>query len=93
MNLHYLCTAAGIECGEVENVEINAVKSNSEKIEKGDLFVCVKGLHLDGHDYIQKAIDRGAAAVISERPTECAVPVVVIENTRRALPLLCRPPF
>ena len=89
MKLHYLCTAAGIEYGEVENVEINAVKSNSEKIEKGDLFVCVKGLHLDGHDYIQKAIDRGAAAVISERPTECAVPVVVIENTRRALPLLC----
>lgn len=89
MRLHCLCDAAKIDFGEAENVEINAVKSNSENIEKGDLFVCVKGLRHDGHDYIQKAVARGAAAVIAERHIECGVPVIVIENTRRALPVLC----
>lgn len=88
MRLHYLCNAAGIDCGGVEDVEINAVKSNSDKVEEGDLFVCIKGIHNDGHDYVDKAVERGAAAVIAERQIKCGVPTLAIENTRKILPLL-----
>ena len=48
-------SVAGIEC-------------NSRKIRKGFVFVAVRGVHDDGNAYIGEAVERGAAAVISERP-------------------------
>ena len=88
MNLQELCTAAGIECG-YENIDIKRIKSNSEQIEKGDLFVCIKGLKTDGHNYIQEAQNKGAAAIVAERGVEADIPVVYTNNTRKALALLC----
>lgn len=87
MNLHKLCHAANIRC-DVCDIEINGIKSNSEKIEKGDLFVCVKGFNKDGHDFVKEAQKRGAAAIIAERDVSADIPVLCAENTRRALPLL-----
>ena len=58
MNLQILCHAANIAC-DLSDIEINGIKSNSEKVEAGDLFVCVKGINKDGHDYIEDAVKRG----------------------------------
>ena len=85
MNLQKLCHAAQIRC-DVDNIEINRIKSNSEKIEKGDLFVCLKGLNRDGHDYVADAEKRGAAAIIAEHAVNSSLPVFYTENTRKALP-------
>lgn len=87
MNLSELCKAAGIECGL--DIDIKDIKSNSSSVEKGDLFVCIKGIHKDGHDYARDAVEKGAAAVIAERGLDLNVPLILAENTRRALPLLC----
>ncbi len=66
--------------------EISMVAIDSRKIEKGGLFVAVKGERSDGHDYIGACFDAGAAAVISEREMSCADgPVIVVESTLKAL--------
>lgn len=47
-------------------VEITGIQSDSRKIEKGNLFVAVRGTAVDGHDYIEGAIKKGAAAIVCE---------------------------
>lgn len=47
-------------------LEVTGVQFDSRKIEKGNLFVAVKGTQVDGHDYIEKAIQLGAIAVVCE---------------------------
>ena len=43
---------------------INAIKFDSREVETGDLFVAVKGDKADGHDFIEKAIAKGALAIV-----------------------------
>lgn len=87
MNLKILCHAANIGC-DVCDIEIKGIKSNSERIEKGDLFVCVKGLNKDGHNFVKEAEKRGASAILAEREVDTDLPVIFDKNTRRVLPLL-----
>jgi UDP-N-acetylmuramoyl-L-alanyl-D-glutamate--2,6-diaminopimelate ligase len=46
--------------------EVTGIAYDSRRVTPNMLFVAIPGLHVDGHDYIQNAIDRGAAAVICE---------------------------
>ena len=48
------------------DVESSGIQSDSRKVEKGSLFVAVRGTTVDGHDYIQSAIGKGAAAIVCE---------------------------
>ncbi|HEV7780880.1 MAG TPA: UDP-N-acetylmuramoyl-L-alanyl-D-glutamate--2,6-diaminopimelate ligase [Chitinophagaceae bacterium] len=47
-------------------VEVNNVQADSRKIRAGGLFVAVKGAAADGHQFIEKAIENGAVAVVYE---------------------------
>ncbi len=68
-----------------EDVTISAVTYDSRKVTPGCLFVAVRGFHSDGHDYIEKAISAGAAAILAEEKGEWGVPVAVCADTRKAL--------
>ena len=48
------------------NKEISGINIDSRKIESGHVFVAVKGTQTDGHAYIDKAIEKGASAIICE---------------------------
>ncbi len=48
------------------NVEVKEMQFDSRKIEKGDLFIAQRGVHVDGHVFIEKAIEMGAVAVVCE---------------------------
>ena len=52
---------------------------------KGSLFVAIKGERFDGHDFIPKAFELGAAAVISHKNISGEGPVLLVKDTRRAL--------
>lgn len=60
------------------------LKVNSKKIEPGDTFIAIKSAQRDGHDYIEDAIDRGAACIIAERG-EYSVKTIITEDTRKYL--------
>lgn len=48
------------------NVNITGVEIDSRKVKEGNLFVAIKGTQVDGHQYIPKAIELGAAAILCE---------------------------
>jgi UDP-N-acetylmuramoyl-L-alanyl-D-glutamate--2,6-diaminopimelate ligase len=77
--------------GDLEQ-EIQGIESNSKKIEKGFLFIAIKGFDVDGHQYIGGAIEKGATAVMVEEGCDLkalAIPegitIVMARNTREAL--------
>jgi len=49
------------------DIDISAVTSDSREVTAGSLFVAVRGTHIDGHEFIAKAIEAGAVAVICEK--------------------------
>ena len=62
------------------DVDITGVNIDSRRIEKGHLFVAIKGTQVDGHSFIQKAEALGAAAVLCEQlPTERNTDVTYIQ--------------
>ncbi|HET7628793.1 MAG TPA: UDP-N-acetylmuramoyl-L-alanyl-D-glutamate--2,6-diaminopimelate ligase [Bacillales bacterium] len=71
-----------------ENPEITSVETDSRTVTDGSLFVCIKGYSADRHDYIDQAVDAGAAAVVADHPVTASVPVAVVPNTNRAASLL-----
>ena len=48
------------------DVEIKGVNIDSRRIENGHLFIAMKGTQVDGHRFIGKAVEQGAAAVLLE---------------------------
>ena len=57
---------AGI-AGTMTDIEISGIQCDSRIVEKGSLFVAVRGTTVDGHDFIKKAIEKGAVAVVCEK--------------------------
>ncbi|MBP1649514.1 MAG: UDP-N-acetylmuramoyl-L-alanyl-D-glutamate--2,6-diaminopimelate ligase, partial [Bacteroidetes bacterium] len=47
-----------------QDVSVNGVQYDSRKVRRGDLFVAIEGTAVDGHTYVESAIDRGAVAVV-----------------------------
>ncbi|MBL8078456.1 MAG: UDP-N-acetylmuramoyl-L-alanyl-D-glutamate--2,6-diaminopimelate ligase [Anaerolineales bacterium] len=71
---------------DIPDVAISGIAIDSRAVKPGYLFVAMKGGLADGHDYIQKAIDSGATAVVGEKDvTGLSVPYIRLENPRQAL--------
>lgn len=49
------------------HVEIHGIRADSRRVEPGDLFVAIPGVHVDGHAFIAEAVSRGVVAVVGER--------------------------
>ncbi|WP_312469197.1 UDP-N-acetylmuramoyl-L-alanyl-D-glutamate--2,6-diaminopimelate ligase [Neobacillus sp.] len=71
-----------------ENPEITSIENDNRKVQKGSLFICIKGYTVDGHDFAGAAVEKGAAAIIAERPLFLDVPVVLVKDTTRAMAVL-----
>lgn len=68
--------------------QVEGLAFDSRKVEKGFVFFAVKGAHVDGHRYIDTAIQQGASVVVCEElPTKinAGVSYVLVENTAHAL--------
>jgi UDP-N-acetylmuramoyl-L-alanyl-D-glutamate--2,6-diaminopimelate ligase len=71
---------------DVPDIPISGISLDSRAVQPGHLFVAMTGGTLDGHDFIQSAIDNGAVAVAGEKDIRgLAVPYIRLESTRRAL--------
>jgi UDP-N-acetylmuramoyl-L-alanyl-D-glutamate--2,6-diaminopimelate ligase len=74
-------------------IDVHRIQYDSRKVERGDLFVAIRGTDNDGHTFIDDAINRGAKVVVVEddakRPDSffmhAGVVKVVVNNTRSAL--------
>ncbi|GHH74228.1 UDP-N-acetylmuramoyl-tripeptide--D-alanyl-D-alanine ligase [Streptomyces sulfonofaciens] len=61
---------------------------DSRAVEPGGLFAAFAGEHADGHDYAERAVQAGAAAVLAARPV--GVPAIVVDDVQAALGALAR---
>lgn len=69
--------------------EIRGISYDSRTIRPGDLFVAISGMQLDGHDFVDEAVKKGASAVLVERHVpNLNLPQVITANTRYALGLI-----
>ena len=82
--LSHLADAAGFPLPD-RDVEITSVTDDSRLVERGTLFVAHRGVHDDGHDFIEDAVSRGALAVVAERPVSVGVPLWIVPDGRAAL--------
>jgi len=69
-----------------DSVEIADLAYAAGAVRPGALFFCVPGSRADGHDFAAAAVERGAAALVVERQVPVAVPQIVVEETRAAMP-------
>lgn len=70
----------------LNNLRYTGVQSNSKLIERGNVFVAINGNAVDGHQYIQDAINRGASAIVGEKDmNELQVPYFKVNNARKTL--------
>lgn len=80
-----LTTLSDKEVHGYVDVDINGLAHDSRQVTPGDLFVAVKGLDADGHDFIPEAIRRGAVAVVGEEEASISSPYVLVPDSRQAL--------
>lgn len=69
----------------IKNLDISSIACDSRKVTQGGLFVCIKGFETDGHKYVGAAVENGAALIVAEDKIDVSVPVIYVENSRRAI--------
>ena len=68
--------------------QVTSVTCDSRQVQKGSVFVCVRGTLGDGHNYVAQALQRGAVFVVAQQ--DCKIPnQLLVEDTRRVYSQLC----
>lgn len=71
-----------------EDRDVTFITDDSRKVTEGSIFVCIKGARFDGHDVAAQMLEKGAVCVVCER--DMGLPnQIVVENTRKAISLMC----
>src|SRR5215204_3541716 len=70
---------------DAPEVEVSGLAYSSASVTPGTLFFCVPGLRVDGHDFAPDAVERGAPALVVQRPLDLGVPEVVVDDVRAAM--------
>ena len=70
------------------DMEVRGIAYDSRHVSPGDVFVAVRGYQSDGHRYIGAAMEQGASLCVCEEKPGCAIPYVLVRDTRRALALM-----
>ena len=64
---------------------VTGVADDSRKVEEGFLFCAVEGTGVDGHDYIEQAVQNGASAAIVTKESDVSIPQIVVDDDRLAV--------
>lgn len=90
-DLNTLTRKVGITGTNLESFEIpcGVPRTSSLEVTHGDMFICIPGTKLDGHDFICTAVQRGAGLIVCEKLTPWLaahpeVPYITVKNTRLA---------
>lgn len=76
----------GIAPGPVPDVEVGGIAVDSRAVRPGDLFVAIRGEKSDGHDFLSRAAEAGAAAALVDREGDFPLPSARVPSTAASLP-------
>lgn len=74
----------GRRFGDTDPVVLD-VTHDSRQVGAGSLFVAVRGMTVDGHDFIDQAVSMGAGAVVCEEEIDASIPHVVVDDARASM--------
>jgi len=75
-----------INLDDIVNVEIRGICEDSRFVRRGDLFIARAGTKTEGVKFLGQAVERGAAALVTEAQiADCAVPQVIVPDTAAAI--------
>jgi UDP-N-acetylmuramoyl-L-alanyl-D-glutamate--2,6-diaminopimelate ligase len=83
----------GLEIFELSgnlNVEVKDIAYDSRKVTKGSVFICIEGFKEDGHQYVEKAIQNGAIAIVASKKLDIQenIALIYVDETREAMSFL-----
>jgi UDP-N-acetylmuramoyl-L-alanyl-D-glutamate--2,6-diaminopimelate ligase len=88
MDLERLVSALGpLEVRGGAPTDVTDLAYDARAVVPGALFFCVPGGRADGHDFAAEAVERGAAALVVERPLDLPVPQLLVTSARAAMPI------
>lgn len=73
---------------EARNVVVTGVTHRAQWVQPGDLYVAIRGATVDGHSFLDQALERGATAVMGQglpQAVACPVPYLTVPHAREAL--------
>lgn len=88
MRLRELLTSLPWPKASEGDMEITGIASDSRQVKPGYLFVALRGLEYDGHQFIPEAVAKGARALVVEEGAaipQVGLPLIVVPNSRQAL--------
>lgn len=88
MKLHSLLKVLPLTKVPRENPDIKSIANDTRNVEKGALFICIKGHQTDGHLFAKEAVEKGAVAVLAEKEMDVGAPVIITSDTKRAMAVL-----
>ena len=74
-------------------LSVNDIQIDSRKVTPGCVFVAIRGVHADGHEFIETAIEKGAAVIVCEELPGLTMPrttYLVVENTQEAVAIMAQ---
>ncbi|MEE9321872.1 MAG: UDP-N-acetylmuramoyl-tripeptide--D-alanyl-D-alanine ligase [Granulosicoccus sp.] len=76
--------------GRAEEIEVAGVSIDTRTLKAGELYIAIRGEHYDGHTFVDKAVEAGAAALVLEEPVSTDLPQLIVADTRDALTALAQ---
>lgn len=90
--LSELIQRAGLQANIAEDVMIHAITADSRTAAMGSMYVAIKGVQVDGAQYIPDALQRGASAIVTDHPTPVGMattaPIIHVADSRAAISAL-----
>lgn len=74
-----------INTQSVDDMLIRSISTDTRSLQAGDVFIALVGDNFNGHEYVAKAIEKGASAVIASQVVDCPLPVIQVSDTTIAL--------
>lgn len=71
-----------------QDVDVTDITCDSRVAKQGYIFAAIKGLTVDRLDFVPDVVKAGAVAILSDRPVETSVPVILVKNVRLAFGLI-----
>ena len=72
------------------NPDIKNISYDTRTVDENSIFVCIKGINTDRHEFISKALEKGCRAIVTEYPVSMDGAVnIVVSDTNKALALIC----
>ena len=68
-----------------ENITTKGVVIDSRQVEEGYLFIAIKGERVDGHNFVDDVLNKGALAVVSEKELDIEKPYILVDSSTEAL--------